>query len=88
MKTATTNVYFNLSYEERKNFTGIVKLCHGTITYFKNNKLHREDGPAIIERNQYKEYWINGEQLENCNSDEALRLYIDMLKIKGINYKP
>ena len=33
---------------------------NGTITYKLNNKLHREDGPAIEYLNGDKEWWING----------------------------
>jgi len=32
-----------------------------TIWYYKNNKLHREDGPAIIWKDNEKSWWINGE---------------------------
>ena len=28
--------------------------------WYKNNKLHREDGPAIIETNGTQEWWLNG----------------------------
>ena len=105
MKVITYNeFFFDLSHEERKNFTGIVKWKEGDIVYFKNNKWHREDGPAWITSNNFKswwfegklhnlngpariwpdgtkQYWINGIRLKNCNSDEALQLYADLLKL-------
>ena len=33
---------------------------NGTIKHYFDGKLHREDGPAIIWDNGFKEWWING----------------------------
>ena len=32
----------------------------GTVSCYKNGKLHREDGPAIEYANGSKEWWLNG----------------------------
>lgn len=32
----------------------------GVIKWFKNSKLHKEDGPAIIRENRTKEWFLNG----------------------------
>ena len=31
----------------------------GTIRYYKDGKLHNENGPAYIRKDGYKAYWIN-----------------------------
>ena len=31
-----------------------------TVTYYKNGKIHREDGPAVEYRDGTKEWWLNG----------------------------
>ncbi len=49
------------SAEIPKNYTGIVEMENGyKIYYFNDLKLHREDGPAKIWKNEYKEWWLNG----------------------------
>ena len=43
------------------NFTGVCKLiCNMSIRYYKNDNLHREDGPAIEYPNGEKYWFING----------------------------
>lgn len=36
---------------------------NGTIRYYKDGKLHREDGPAVIWTNGDKWYYLNGKQM-------------------------
>jgi hypothetical protein len=60
MKTITGDEYWNLSLEERKNFTGIVKWGNGDISHYKNGLYHREDGPARIFPDFYLEWWNEG----------------------------
>jgi len=43
-----------------KNFTGIHKGKYGDIRYYKDGKLHREGGPAIIYNNGDREWYFNG----------------------------
>jgi len=61
MKTITWQEYWDLSDEETENFTGILKKEDGTIQYFKNGSLHREDGPALIFHDGYEYYYQNDE---------------------------
>ncbi len=37
-------------------------LKNGTIEYYKNNELHREDGPAIICGDRTKVWYVGGKQ--------------------------
>lgn len=41
-----------------ENFTGIVEREYISKEWYKNGKLHREDGPAIEYSNGKKEWWI------------------------------
>jgi hypothetical protein len=75
--------FYKLSDIERINFIGIAE-SPSVVVYLKKGFFHREDGPAVIHPNGYKEYWINDEHLKNCHSDEALKLYVDMLRLKKI----
>jgi hypothetical protein len=50
----------NNCLEVPNNFTGIVEYLYGTKEWFKEGKLHRENGPAIEYANGYKEWWIEG----------------------------
>lgn len=36
--------------------------ANGRISFYKDNKKHREDGPAHINSNGYKAWWINGQR--------------------------
>ena len=38
-------------------FTGHVVDMNGTTWWFKDGKLHREDGPAVIQANGYKAWY-------------------------------
>jgi hypothetical protein len=48
----------NNCLEVPNNFTGIVEYLYGTKEWFKEGKLHREDGPAIEHENGLKEWWV------------------------------
>jgi len=54
-----------------KNKNSIIVRSNGSIEYRKHGKLHRVDGPALIERNgygwfythgniQHRKHWLNG----------------------------
>jgi hypothetical protein len=52
------------------NFTGIAECCDGAdhisdiqIAYFKNQMLHRIDGPAVEHPNGVKLWYLNGARL-------------------------
>jgi hypothetical protein len=85
-KLISGETYLRLSAEEQESFTGTVVFWNKGIMVLKNGVFHNELGPAYIEDDTgvYFEYWINGTQLKNCASDEALQLYVDMLKYKGM----
>ncbi len=51
---------------------GIVTYPENT-TYFKNNKIHREDGPAFEFGNGYKEWWIDGEKITEDEFNQLLQ---------------
>ena len=46
--------------EEIKN--GLYKGSNGESWWYKNNLLHREDGPAVEYKDGRKEWWINGKR--------------------------
>jgi hypothetical protein len=72
---------------QRKSYTGIVVWAQGNVTYFKNGKYHRLDGPARIfhhSKTHPNQYWIEGEQIKNCYSDEAFFFYLDLVKLVNI----
>ena len=43
-----------------ENFTGIVEYTNGDKEWFRNGKLHREDGPAKEYANGDKSWYLNG----------------------------
>lgn len=43
------------------NFTGIAINENQSEFYYKEGKLHREDGPAIVLIDGHKEWWVDGE---------------------------
>ena len=58
---------------------GKVIYNNGDVAWWKNGKLHREDGPAVIRFDEYKSWWING-QFINCKSQEEFER---LLKLKA-----
>ena len=55
MSLSYANKIFNLKF-----YNNIVVKIGTECSFFKNGKLHREDGPAIESPNGYKAWWING----------------------------
>ena len=45
-----------------KNFTGVVEYPNGGKVWYKEGKLHREDGPAKEYPNGHKEWWFEGKR--------------------------
>jgi len=43
-----------------EDYTGIVEWEDGQVWWFKDGEWHREDGPAYIGYNGYKEYRLDG----------------------------
>ncbi len=42
------------------SFTGIIEFSGGSKWWLQNKKLHREDGPAIVYSDGYKEWHLGG----------------------------
>lgn len=54
---------FKKTKEVPSDFTGIAQFPSGMICYYKDGKLHREDGPAIeygIGKDQIRIWYLNG----------------------------
>ena len=47
-----------------------IEYSDGEKVWYQNDKLHRTDGPAREDRFKYKEYWLNGEQINFSGTDE------------------
>ena|ERR1700691_4939527 len=43
-----------------ENYTGIIECSNGSIFYFLNGFIHREDGPAVTHPNGNMHYYLNG----------------------------
>jgi len=46
-----------------ENYTGIAEYPSGTLEYFLNGELHREDGPASIWGDCTVSYYLNSENI-------------------------
>ena len=52
---------FKDDFDIPKDFTGICKMLdYNSIRYYKNGKIHREDGPAIICDDGINFWFLNG----------------------------
>ena len=55
-------IVFEYGYDTPKDFTGVCKILgDNSIRYYKNDNLHREDGPAVECANGDKQWYINDE---------------------------
>ena len=69
-----------------RNYTGIVEFLFGTKVWFKEGKIHREDGPAKELAGGHKEWWIDDIELfeqaqilfEECGEVIILEKEIDI----------
>ncbi|HNC55219.1 MAG TPA: hypothetical protein PLP33_07235 [Leptospiraceae bacterium] len=43
-----------------ENFTGVAEYSNGNKHWYKEGRLHREDGPAVEWIIGYKEWWVEG----------------------------
>ena len=55
-----------------QNYTGVVEWEDGDKRWYKNSKYHREDGPVIFGKNDYKSWYLDGNFI--CNSNGKLDL--------------
>ena len=53
------------------NYTGIIEWEKGDKIWFKNGFRHREDGPAHIEPNGYKAWYLDGKFI--CSSTHKFK---------------
>src|ERR1700691_131013 len=56
MKTIKLDSYNDIP----ENYTGIIEYPNGSIYYYLNGIIHREDGPAIIFSHGRLDYYLNG----------------------------
>ena len=54
------------------NFTGIVEFENGDKEWLKNGITHRENGPSVIDKNGYKEWWLDGKCIWNSYEREEI----------------
>jgi len=60
-----------------KDYTGIVINSTNAKFWFKESKLHREDGPAYESISGYKEWWIEDKQYYQVNLKDFVILEYD-----------
>ncbi len=51
------------------NFTGIVEWKNGNKIWLKDDKYHREDGPAIVWNNGTIQWWLNNKIVWSSEND-------------------
>ena len=73
-KDITEEDYCNLSYEERYNGAYHVTYEDGSETWEVDGKMHRVDGPAVI--NNRGEQWYIGSKLLNEQQTHKLKMKI------------
>ena len=66
--------------------TGIVERDNGSKTWFKNGKRHREDGPAHVESNGYKMWYLEGKIIWGSDIKLDLTNEIVLSKFKHPEY--
>ena len=68
------------------NYTGIIEYGHGIKEWFRNRRLHREDGPAVIQNDGYKEWWLDGKIIWDSSDKFDLKNYIVLSKEQHPKY--
>ena len=74
------------SNEIPKDYTGIVEFEDGEKIWFKNGKLHREDGPANLFKDGLERWLLGGEFIWNSNYKIILTNEIILSKTKHPEY--
>lgn len=64
----------NEQSEISDNFTGIAEYPSGTKYWYKEGKLHREDGPACEWTNGHKQWWLEHKKYHPINLNDYLVL--------------
>ena len=57
---------------------GLLVDSDGTIRWYKEGDLHREDGPAVEFANDYKEWYYQGKHIE-CNNQQYFEKFIKLI---------
>ena len=72
--------YHSYDFEPEDTLGEYVVISHGrTKFWYKDNKRHKADGPAIEYVDGYKQYWYENKLYQNIKSDEE---WIEFLKLK------
>ena len=73
-------------YNVPGNYTGIVERDDGTIAWHKNDKLHREDGPAYIRKDGVTFWDLDGRAIWDSHAKLDLTNQIILSKTKHPDY--
>jgi len=65
-----------------KNYTGIIEWEYGSKEWYKNGIWHREDGPAYIRKDGYKEWWLDGKGIWDSTCKLDLTNQIILSKVR------
>ena len=72
--------------EIQREYIGIIEWENGNKSWYKNCKPHREDGSAIIYKNGYKSWWLDGKVIWNSNKKLNLTNQIILSKTQHPEY--
>jgi len=65
------------------NYTGLTISCYGARRYWKNDQLHRLNGPAVIYNCSsvlfIHQWWYYYNQCIECNNNEEFQRYIKLM---------
>lgn len=95
MKTVTLIVASKNKNRIPKNYTGKVyvkdPLFQDKTEWYKNGKLHREDGPTVVYEDGFKLFYLEGKSVYNQSDFEEMRKEWIVLsktksKYKGFDY--
>ena len=64
----------NSFQEIPENFTGIVEYANGTEIWYKEGKIHREDGPAVEYADGEKRWWLESRRYFQLNLNDYVVL--------------
>ena len=69
-----------------QGYIGNIEWEDGTRIWFKNGNYHRENGPAFIRNDGYKEWFLDGKYIWNLNKKLGLINKIILSKTKHPKY--
>jgi len=74
------NSFIKITEEFPDNFTGIIEWPDGSKEWCTDDKLHRLDGPAFIDLDGKKHWYIHDEEV----TEIECKLLHDIMKLKGM----